>query len=250
MSQDAKTGRVAAVLVEKSAIAAAPIAEMKAMAEQIAALPGIDAAAFAFTEHGSPSLRDTVLRLRGEGFAELLLLPLLYPMEPSLRNWLGRALARWRAAEPANWPSIRVAPPPAATRALRGVLEEMVGAAMAAAPIALPAKSVAEGCVIPAQKRRALMCQDYPCNNAGAATLWEQLRRAETDEVACARTSCLGPCSLAPVVQVFPEATYYCGVDEAGLDRIVASHLIGGKIVEALAYAPTGKKQRLRDAGG
>ena len=61
-----------------------------------------------------------------------------------------------------------------------------------------------------------------------------------------AKTSCLGPCGLAPVLQVWPEGTMYGGVDEGAVDRIIDNHLLGGGIVEALAYAPTGAKQRLR----
>ena len=68
------------------------------------------------------------------------------------------------------------------------------------------------------------------------------------DGVISARTSCLGPCNLAPVVQVYPEGTYYCGVDEPGLDRIIGEHLLRGEIVENSAYAPREKKQRLRIA--
>lgn len=60
--------------------------------------------------------------------------------------------------------------------------------------------------------------------------------------------SCLGPCNLSPVLQVFPEGTYYGGVTEAVIDRIVEDHLIGGRIVSDFAYAPTGRKQRLREA--
>ena len=62
-----------------------------------------------------------------------------------------------------------------------------------------------------------------------------------------AKASCLGPCSLAPVVQVYPEGVYYGGVDEAGIDRIIAEHILGNEIVADLAYAPTPGKQRLRD---
>ena len=61
-----------------------------------------------------------------------------------------------------------------------------------------------------------------------------------------ARTSCLGPCNLGPVVQVFPEGTWYGGVDEAGVDRIIESHLLGGEVVADLAYAPLPGKQQLR----
>jgi (2Fe-2S) ferredoxin len=60
------------------------------------------------------------------------------------------------------------------------------------------------------------------------------------------KTTCLGPCALAPVVQVWPDGTVYGGVDEAGVDRIIAEHLGEGRVVADLAYAPTGKKQTLR----
>jgi (2Fe-2S) ferredoxin len=63
-----------------------------------------------------------------------------------------------------------------------------------------------------------------------------------------ARTSCLGPCSLAPVLQVWPEGAVYGGVDETGVDAIIAEHLLGGRIVTRLAYAPNGRKQILRKA--
>jgi (2Fe-2S) ferredoxin len=63
-----------------------------------------------------------------------------------------------------------------------------------------------------------------------------------------ARTSCLGPCNLAPVLQVWPEGTVYGGVDEAGVDAIIAEHLLGGRIVTRLAYVPNGRKPILRKA--
>jgi (2Fe-2S) ferredoxin len=68
------------------------------------------------------------------------------------------------------------------------------------------------------------------------------------DGTMTAKATCLGPCALAPVVQLFPEGTWYGGVTEAAVDRIVEEHLLGGRIVDAFAYQPTGRKQRLRPA--
>lgn len=61
-----------------------------------------------------------------------------------------------------------------------------------------------------------------------------------------AKSTCLGPCNLAPVLQVFPEGTYYGGVNEDTIDRIIGEHLLGGGIAEDFAYHPTGRRQRLR----
>ena len=60
------------------------------------------------------------------------------------------------------------------------------------------------------------------------------------------KTSCLGPCSLAPVIQVWPEGTIYGGVTEEDVDRIIDSHIEKGEPVEDIAYLPTGKKQSLK----
>jgi (2Fe-2S) ferredoxin len=249
--------RVAAVLVAKSAIAAGPFADMRRLAERVAAMPGIAVAAYGFTEHGTPSLRDAIRQLRDEGCSELVLLPMLVPMEPSFLSWLGRVLARWQAADPDGWPIVRVAPPPVTEAAFSELLADMVESARAAAPFAVSAPNLAEGVIVPAQKRRVLICMGGACNNAGAATLWGHLRteqarrqlRTAGDGTMTAKSSCLGPCNLAPVVQVWPEGTYYGGVDETGIDRIIDCHLLRGEIVDDLAYAPLRTKQTLRNGG-
>jgi hypothetical protein len=50
------------------------------------------------------------------------------------------------------------------------------------------------------------------------------------------------------VLQVWPDGTTYGGVSEAGVDRILAGHILEGTAVADLAYAPTGRKQVLRTA--
>jgi (2Fe-2S) ferredoxin len=119
----------------------------------------------------------------------------------------------------------------------------------------LAAQPVAPGgSVVPGQRRRVLICQGGPCNAAGATLLWGYFRneqnrqglRTAGEGVMSAKTSCLGPCNLAPVMQVLPEGTYYGGLTEGGIDRIIAEHLLGDRIVDDLAYAPTGKKAFLR----
>ena len=76
-------------------------------------------------------------QLREARFAELLILPLLLPMEPSFPTWLSRLLARWRAAEPDGWPDVRLAPAPTGTETVDRLLVEMLGAARASEPLVL-----------------------------------------------------------------------------------------------------------------
>jgi predicted RND superfamily exporter protein/(2Fe-2S) ferredoxin len=98
----------------------------------------------------------------------------------------------------------------------------------------------------PRVPRRLLLCRSGPCNAAGAAALWKHLSDehqrldlgTNAPALTFARTSCLGPCKLAPVLQVYPEGTYYCAVDTLALDRVLDEHLLGGQVVEELAYQP------------
>jgi uncharacterized protein len=93
----------------------------------------------------------------------------------------------------------------------------------------------------PLPQRRILMCRGRACNAAGAGALWQQLRdqreqlRNQRSGLMFARTSCLGPCKLAPVLQVYPEDVYYCEMDADGLDRVMREHLVGGRVVTSLA---------------
>jgi (2Fe-2S) ferredoxin len=249
--------QVAVLLVARSAVAAIPQADMAAMAERTAALPGVTRAAYGFTELGNPTLRDALFAMVAEEPDEILLLPMLVPMEPSFKNWVTRTIARWRNEHrEMPWPLIRLAPPPVTVAPFNAVVAELVSAAKGEAPMASPPKEIPEATLVPAQKHRVLVCLGGPCNNAGATAVWNHFRREQDrqklrtdgDGVMSCKTSCLGPCELAPVVQVYPEGTYYGGVDEAGLDRIIAEHILGGRVVGDLAYVANGRKQSLRRA--
>lgn len=240
------------ILLAKSAIAAQPLGEMARLAAAVTAA-GHAEASFAFTEQGQPSLRDQLDELAGQGVAEIALVPLMLPMEPSMRAWLTRAVHRWRAADEGRRDIlVRIGPGPADLSMLAALAAALAEAALAAEPV--PAQGEKPlGSVVPDHARRVLVCQGGPCNDVGAALVWGRLRNEqarlglrETASMMSAKTSCLGPCNLAPVVQVYPEGVYYGGVDEAGIDRIIAEHLVGGQVVEDLAYAPGPGKQRLR----
>jgi (2Fe-2S) ferredoxin len=55
------------------------------------------------------------------------------------------------------------------------------------------------------------------------------------------QSGCMNQCGHGPMVVVYPEDTWYAGVDEAGAMRIVTEHLIGKRVVEEYRYvAPPG----------
>lgn len=216
-------------------------------------MPDVAAAVSCFSEQGQPSLRNALLSLRDGGYGSIVIVPLVLPMEPSFMNWLTRSLRRWRIEHPGDWPPIRITRDIGQSPHFGPLLAAMV-ADIAAEP-ALPTSGPRqEASIVPPQKRRVLVCEGQACNSAGADAIWGHLRnvqearklRVTGDGTMTAKATCLGPCGLAPVMQVFPEGTYYGGVTEAAIDRIAEEHLLGGRVVEDFAYAPTGRKQRLR----
>ena len=48
------------------------------------------------------------------------------------------------------------------------------------------------------------------------------------------RAGCLGICDFGPTVAVYPEGTFYVGVELSDVEEIIQSHILGGKPVERL----------------
>jgi len=239
----------AVLLLARSATTAAAVRDMERLRDHAASLPGVGQAVFAFAEEGTPSLRDALEALIAAGTASVLIAPIVVPAEPAFITGLKKTLQRWRGTDQRPWPEIRIAPFPN-----RDLLDAVSRGPDAERVVLSPDGPRAEGSVVPAQKRRVLVCLGGPCIRAGAEVVWGHLRneqkrlglRTSGEGTMSARTSCLGPCNLAPVLQVWPESTCYGGVDEAGVDRIIARHLLQGEVVEELAYHPNGAKQTLR----
>ncbi len=112
---------------------------------------------------------------------------------------------------------------------------------------------VSKGMVVPNQKYR-LVCMGGACSDAGTSAIYShawseqdklKLKNSGAGMMSC-KTSCLGPCSLAPVVQVWPESTICGGVSEDDIDSILESHIKNGKPVADLNYPTSGKKQSLK----
>ena len=242
------------LLLARSAASAVPIREMERFCTAIAKLPGVTRTVFGFSEQGKPALRQVLDELITAACVRILIVPLLLPTEPNFAIWLGRTLQRWHAGDSRPWPEIRLAPLLAEHPAMPIMLSAVVQSGGEPLAMGEKANPDAQSSIVPAQKRCVLVCLGGPCHMAGSAIVWGHLRneqerlslRTAGDGIVTARTSCLGPCALAPVVQVWPEGIYYGGVDEASIDRIIRDHLLDGKVVEDLAYRPNGRKQALR----
>lgn len=242
------------ILLGRSAIAAVPIREMEALAGLLAMRGGLASVRIAFSEQGKPALREELLQTIDEGAASIVILPVMLPVEPSHHAWLLKAISQWEREDGRIWPDIRIAPLLSELPGMAALLGHALDHAMADGPMGRVAEKAREGSIVPAQQRRVLVCHGGPCTAAGAALVWGHLRneqdrlslRTTGDGMMSAKSTCLGPCNLAPVVQVCPENTYYGGVDEAAVDAIIRDHILQGIVATDHAYPADGRKQVLR----
>jgi (2Fe-2S) ferredoxin len=54
--------------------------------------------------------------------------------------------------------------------------------------------------------------------------------------VKSSRVGCLGACGCDPVMCVQSDGVWYFGVTQADLDRVIAEHLVGGRVVDDLVF--------------
>jgi (2Fe-2S) ferredoxin len=84
------------------------------------------------------------------------------------------------------------------------------------------------------------------CEKTGGVDVFQAIKRQARDAglagtVRVNKAGCMNQCGHGPMVVVYPEDTWYAGVDADGGRRIVDEHLVQGKVVEALRYvAPPG----------
>ena len=100
-------------------------------------------------------------------------------------------------------------------------------------------------------RRRVLVCHGDACKEAGIAGIWRRLSeeqerlsgQAGVEELRITKTSCLGPCRIAPVIQIFPEGSVYGLLNQHAVDRIVDQHLILGQEVPDIALSNSRSRQ-------
>ncbi|MDQ6963288.1 MAG: ferredoxin [Mariprofundales bacterium] len=91
-------------------------------------------------------------------------------------------------------------------------------------------------------QRHAILCAGRCCDEEGSRSLLHYMKDllrslgVGVDRVRLNRAGCLGVCREGAIMLVYPEAVWYCGVDQAGVDRIVREHLLGGEVVEDLLF--------------
>ncbi|HSB61604.1 MAG TPA: (2Fe-2S) ferredoxin domain-containing protein [Vicinamibacteria bacterium] len=66
----------------------------------------------------------------------------------------------------------------------------------------------------------------------------ECVKAGRKTEVRINKAGCFSQCGHGPMIVVYPDDVWYHGVQASDLQEILDSHILGGKPVERLRYAP------------
>ena len=96
----------------------------------------------------------------------------------------------------------------------------------------------------PTARRHLFVCIGPDCcETAQGEALWEHIKRRVREHglpVMRTKAACLRVCRGGPWLVVYPEGTWYGGIDAPKFDRILHDHLIGGSPVAGWVAARNG----------
>ena len=243
------------VIVGRGGYGGAPREELERIVSSVAGSGHYRDVRYAFMEQGKPALPAVLEECMAAGARRLLIVPALVPMDRTLRWWLPLAIRDWVRDHIADETvEVALAPPLGDSKHLGDAVSAAVMDARNCTDIGKDptikdrARSWNH---IPAHSHQVFLCHGPRCTLANAPALWEYLeakvkecRLRGKQRVMTVRTGCLYPCDLGPIMVVHPDGTWYGGVDEAAVDRIVAAHIVDGEVVPEYACIPGAPARR------
>ena len=246
------------VIVGRGGYGAAPRQELERLVAAVARAGCYRAVRYAFLEQGKPALPAVLEECLAAGARRLLVVPGLVPMDRTLRWWLPLALRDWLRAHADADVEVALAPPLGDSAHLADAFSAAVADAHAHMDVRddpTLGERRRSWSHLPSHRHHVLLCNGPRCTLENAPALWEyfeakvkECKLRGKQRVMMARTGCLYPCDLGPIMVVHPDGTWYGGVDEAAVDRIVAEHIVGGEPVQEYVRVP-GARQRAKPGG-
>ncbi|AVP67222.1 (2Fe-2S) ferredoxin domain-containing protein [Prescottella equi] len=171
------------------------------------------------------------------GAAEIVVVSAQTVLDRKIDAWFRRVVGHWLRERGAGAPDVRLAPPLSDTANYTDLLDAAISGATTparttTAPLTSPAWDE-----VPGFTRHVLVCRGPRCSARGGPETAEALDHAlearglGDDDVLVTQTGCMFPCSQAPVVAVYPDDTWYCGLTADRIDRLVDEHLVAGRPV-------------------
>lgn len=85
------------------------------------------------------------------------------------------------------------------------------------------------------------VCGGAGCVSSGCKEVKEKLTTCINkidmeNKIKINETGCIGPCFLGPTLLIYPDGIFYTKVKPEDVETIIASHILGGKIVEKFCY--------------
>jgi (2Fe-2S) ferredoxin len=109
---------------------------------------------------------------------------------------------------------------------------------------------------MPIPEKHVFVCTGDDCRKHGGKKLCKAFKEALDDHglkrrVKVMEVDCFDQCAHAPIVLVYPDATWYAGLSSHDVKEIVEQHLVGGHPVVARLYRRAhGEKRKARDHEG
>jgi (2Fe-2S) ferredoxin len=248
------SNRTGIILLGRGGYGNAPLTQIEALVSALHKAQTYPFVCSAFIDQGSPSLPEALNACCEYELQRVLVVPVYFPTDRNLEAWLAKVMKRWLYhRQPARFDIVLTAgigDMPELGDALLGRLQQYEQEMPPPLTAAGVKPNSPEWSVIPPAHKHVLVCRGPRCNTAGAgraaAHLSDQLNQhnLEDDAILVAQTGCLFPCNLGPMMVVYPDGVWYCGLTEQSVDRIVNEHFIGGHIVEDYARYPMSEAQQ------
>ncbi len=199
----------------------------------------------AMVDKGQPSLPEALQQCAETNVQRITVLPIFLPGDDNLQRWLGKVMARWSnhwTGQPiqlclANSLGDYSALPIAIAEVLKIItpyIEDVTETPPDNWQNDPPGWSK-----IPNHTHHVFVCQGPRCTALGAGMLATHLQQklkahqsTRDDRVLVAQSGCLYPCSLGPMMVVYPEGVWYGNLTTEAIDQIVEDHFVSGQPVK------------------
>lgn len=249
--------RHAVVLLGRGGYSDAPKVQLAGLVKRLECTITDNLVLGAFVDQATPSLPQALDECAESGARRILVVPVYVPDDRNLGAWILKLIKRWMANHAGEDVHVSVSRPlgdhEAIAEAVVQIASDPVSGDHVSQVVGLSDNGEPGWSVIPPHKYHLLQCRGPRCTARGSGDTWDHLNGRLQDEgmldkdVLVAQTGCLYPCNLGPVMVVYPEGVWYCGMDRSAADRVVGEHFGKGQVVSDYARTPAPQAQRMPD---